>query len=502
MATAAQAAHFAAVRTRHENAPALRDREHDVRLALDGIVHVLTCGSVDDGKSTLIGRLLWDAATLHDDQRAMLARSAGADGVPDFSLLVDGLLAEREQGITIDIAWRYVDTAARRLVVIDSPGHEQYTRNMASGASHADLAVMLVDARHGVKPQTRRHAAILDLVGVRHVVLAVNKMDLVGWSEDRFREVEAGFAALAAPLGFRSARAIPLSARHGDNVAGLSGNMPWYRGTTLIDEIDATPSRRQADTAPFRLPVQSVVRAGDFRGLAGTVVSGGLSVGDRIVDVLSGRAASVSRIVTMDGDLGRAGSGRAVVVGLDRDLDIARGAILAREGEGPRLASTIAVRLVWLADQPLSMLPRLVLRTATDEVPLSEIDVHSRFDLTTARESPASTADTNEIVTATLSLSRPVAIDRFAHIPATGAILLIDAMSGATVAGGVVTSAESAPRATAGPEPFRLTRAALQQQLCAGLSPSDPEFRRRAEAAAALLRSAGVAAAWDDEHDA
>ncbi|MEQ1713304.1 MAG: GTP-binding protein, partial [Hyphomicrobium sp.] len=368
------------------------------RFDLDGLVHVLTCGSVDDGKSTLIGRLLWDVATLHDDQRAMLAGSAGPDGVPDFSLLVDGLLAEREQGITIDIAWRYVDAGTRRLVVIDSPGHEQYTRNMASGASHADLAIMLVDARHGVKAQTRRHAAILDLVGVEHVVLAVNKMDLVGWSEERFREVEAEFSSLAATLGFRRANAIPLSAKRGDNVASRSRHMTWYRGPSLLDELDATPSRRQADAAPFRFPVQSVVRAGDFRGLAGTVVSGGIGVGDRVVDVLSGRSANVERIVTMDGDLRSAASGRAVAIALDQDLDIARGAVLSLAGEQPELATSITARLVWLADLPLSAVPRLVLRSATDEVPVSRIDVITRFDPETTNESAATTADTNEII--------------------------------------------------------------------------------------------------------
>src|SRR4029079_13317726 len=241
--------------------------------------NVLTCGSVDDGKSTLIGRLLWDTDGLHADQRNKLQRSPKtAVGTPDFSLLVDGLAAEREQGITIDIAWRYFDTQMRRLVIIDSPGHEQYTRNMATGASHADVAVLLVDARSGVKVQTRRHAAILDLMGVGNVVLAVNKMDLVDWSEARFRAIEAEFLTLAHRFAFRDAAAIPVSAVLGDNVARWSENMPWYTGQhtgqPLFEHLQQVPGRQNAAGGGFRLPVQMVVRAGqDFRGLARTVTS-------------------------------------------------------------------------------------------------------------------------------------------------------------------------------------------------------------------------------------
>ncbi|HEX4892303.1 MAG TPA: GTP-binding protein, partial [Hyphomicrobiaceae bacterium] len=266
-------------------------RDVGIELDLAGIVHVLTCGSVDDGKSTLIGRLLWDASSLPEDTRATIQRSAGPDGIPDVSLLVDGLLAEREQGITIDIAWRYVDAGSRRIVIIDSPGHEQYTRNMASGASHADVAVMLVDARDGVKPQTRRHAAILDLVGVRHVVLAVNKMDLIGWDETRFRAIEADFKALALRFGFRNSRAIPVSARLGDNVASRSARMPWYDGPILIERLSSVTSRVISSERAFRFPVQTVLRAGDFRGLAGTVASGRIAVGETVFDAASGRSA-------------------------------------------------------------------------------------------------------------------------------------------------------------------------------------------------------------------
>ena len=334
------------------------------------MVHILTCGSVDDGKSTLIGRLLWDASDLPDDQREMVLRAARASGEPerlDYSLLLDGLVAEREQGITIDIAWRYLDTTGRRIVLIDSPGHDQYTRNMASGASHADAAIMLIDARHGVKQQTRRHAAILHLMGVPRVVLAVNKMDLVSWSEERFREIERDFLAAVADLGFVEARAIPVSARKGDNVAAPSGEMSWFEGPTLVEYLESVPVRQNAKDGCFRMPVQTVLRDGqDFRGLAGTISSGTIRVGDEVTDALTGRSARVARIATMDGDLEKATRGKAVALVLDTDLDVSRGAVLAKTGALPVKANSIEANLVWLAEKPFSACGSLLLRTAAE----------------------------------------------------------------------------------------------------------------------------------------
>lgn len=471
--------------------------------SLNGILRVLTCGSVDDGKSTLIGRLLWDASDLFDDQRATLERGRRIDGGhPDYSLLVDGLVAEREQGITIDIAWRYFDTATRRFVVIDSPGHEQYTRNMASGASHADVAIMLVDARAGIKKQTRRHAAILDLVGLKRVVLAVNKMDLAGWSEPRFREIERDFKAIAARFHFDEAVAIPVSAALGDNVARPSDSMEWYCGPTLLSHLESLPSRGAEAAGPFRMPVQTVLRQGvDFRGLAGTVSSGVIHVGDPVVDPVSGRAANVKRIATFDGDLQRAAVGQAIVMQLDADIDVSRGAILAAAEGRPHPARDLSTHLVWLSDTPFDTDNGYLLRTATDLVPVSAMEITSRLDLETLAEHPASTCAANDIVLARISLGRPTALDLFRNAGETGSFMLVDPISGATVAGGVVTElAEAEPQGARKAGFFVLSRDNLEGGLCADLgwgTADQVEFRRRANEVALLLSAAGIAVELD-----
>jgi len=460
---------------------------------LEGLVQVLTCGSVDDGKSTLIGRLLWDATDLPEDTRATIEKSIGTDGLPDLSLLVDGLVAEREQGITIDIAWRYVDAGSRRYVIIDSPGHEQYTRNMATGASHADVAIMLIDARHGVKRQTRRHAAILDLMGVRRVVLAVNKMDLVDWSEARFREIEADFAGVMRRFGFEQAQAIPVAAKLGDCVACASEHMTWYTGPTLLDVLAAVPSRGTKTGGPFRFPVQLVLRGkgSDFRGLAGTVASGRVAVGDEVRDSSSGKTAKVRRIATMDGHLDSAAIGQAVVIQLDVDLDISRGSVLSQPGAAPVTARTLRSRMVWLAETPLTQHQGMLLRTATDLVPVSRLDIASRLDLETLAEEAVQTAHPNDVIAASITLARPVAVDRFAEIAETGSFILVDSLTGGTLAGGVVEDAMAGAK-TATKGAFLLTRQMLAGGVCAGLDPAGAEFQRRADEVATILRAAGV----------
>jgi len=468
---------------------------------LNGIVHLLTCGSVDDGKSTLIGRLLWDASDLYEDQRETVRRSgrkAAHTDLPDFSMLLDGLVAEREQGITIDIAWKYFDTETRRFVIIDSPGHEQYTRNMASGASHADVAILLVDARSGVKKQTKRHAAILDLVGVKRVVLAVNKMDLVGWSEDVYRKIEQDFRTLCWKFNFWEASAIPLSAVFGDNVAQASQNMAWYTGPTLIQHSENVPARQAQASSVFRMPVQSVLRDGhDFRGLAGTITSGTVRVGDVVVDGLSNASGKVTRIATMDGDLASADVGRAVALQLDVDVDISRGAVLSATEMRPVAAQTVEARFVWLSEDAFSPTAGYLLRTVTDLVPVSNIEIKALLDLETMASQPARGCAANDIAIAKISLGRAASIDVFSEIPDTGTLLLVDSVTGATVAGGVATAVNAKAE-----EPieghFVLRRDMLANGINRDLSMSSKdreEFMRRANEVAIILRAAGVSVA-------
>jgi len=463
------------------------------------LVRLLTCGSVDDGKSTLIGRLLWDAAGVTEDQRAAVTlashnREVNGEKI-DFSLLLDGLQAEREQGITIDIAWRYFETPDRRFIIIDSPGHEQYTRNMATGASHADIAILLVDARHGAKRQTRRHAAICDLVGIKKVVLAVNKMDAVGWSEARYREIEADFRAMAGSFNFAQVTIIPVAALTGDNVAYRSTAMAWYAGPTLFDYLEAVDPEAAPADAPFRMPVQLVLRAaGDFRGYAGTVTSGRIGIGERIVDARSGLGATLRRIATMDGDRAFASKGDAVTLVLDTDLDISRGAVLSEVPRRPTNADVIEARLVWLSETPFDPEAGYLLRTATDLTPVTSMSVSALVDFETLASQPAHACGVNDIADCRILLGRAAAIDLFRDLPLTGSFVLVSAIDGATVAGGVISWAQAgAPQV--GDNVLVLDRALLARGLCADLgdSPADlAEFNRRAQEVAVLLRSVGV----------
>jgi bifunctional enzyme CysN/CysC len=463
-----------------------------------GMVRLLTCGSVDDGKSTLIGRMLWDSAAVAEDQRAAIMhasqnRQLNGEKV-DFSLLLDGLQAEREQGITIDIGWRYFETTDRRFVIIDAPGHEQYTRNMATGASHADVAILLVDARHGVKRQTRRHAAICDLVGIKDVVLAVNKMDLMHWSESTFGAIESEFRALAQSFDFVQIVAIPVAALPGDNVVRRSAAMPWYGGPTLLDHLETLDPSTERRDAPFRMPVQFVLRHGDFRGYAGTVTSGRIRPGDRIVDARSGLSALVRRVTTMDGDLAFAHKGDAVAIEFDTDLDISRGAVLSEVQRRPINADVLEARLVWLAETPFDPEAGYLLRTATDLTPVTSMSISALVDFETLASAPAHACGANDIADCRILLGRPVSLDLFAELLATGNFILVSAVDGTTVAGGVITWAQAGASAV-GDNVFVLDRELLARGLCSDLgdSPADlAEFHRRAQEAAILLRSVGI----------
>ena len=472
---------------------------------LNGIIRLLTCGSVDDGKSTLIGRLLWDASPLYDDQREkLLKETASLHGGqrPDFSRLVDGLIAEQQQGITIDIAWHYFDTEHRRVVIIDSPGHEQYTRNMATGASNADVAVLLVDAQSGIKRQTRRHLAILHLAGVRKVVLAVNKMDLIGWSEVRFRAIVEDFTIFAARFPALSWLAIPVSALNGDNVATRSQAMEWYSGPTFVEYLEAVHTRDDNQDEPFRMPVQMVLRDGEgFRGVAGTITAGEIRTGDVICDALSGKSSRVNQIRTVDGALESARSGQAIVILLEDHIDVGRGSLLTAERGALQAARSLDVRLVWLSNEPYSPTRGYLLRTATDLVPVVSLKIEGSLDLDTLELNEASTCEPNGIAEARIDLARPVAADLFSDHARTGAFMIVDAVTGAAVAGGIVNAVRAGLAANENAA-FTLTDEMLRRGLCADLQATgggegDAEFRRRANEVAIILRAAGVSVALD-----
>ena len=403
----------------------------------------LTCGSVDDGKSTLIGRLLYEQKLIFDDQLTALEKDSKKHGTTgediDFALLVDGLEAEREQGITIDVAYRYFATDQRSFIVADTPGHEQYTRNMATGASNADLAILLVDARKGLLPQTRRHAMIVSLLGIRHVVLAVNKIDLVDFSQARFDEIVAAFETFAAPLKFRSRVAIPMSARYGDNVSDPSALTPWYNGPALVPYLEAIDVEENRATAPFRLPVQWVNRPNlDFRGYAGTIASGKLRSGDSVVVAGSGRLTSVKSLYLADEIVDEASAGDAVTVTLSDEVDISRGDVLARPDERPEVADQFTAHLIWMSAEPMLPGRSYLMKIGSRTTPASITDLKHRVDINTREHIAAKKLELNEIGFANLATTTPVAFDPYEANRDTGSFILIDRRSNETVAAGVV----------------------------------------------------------------
>jgi bifunctional enzyme CysN/CysC len=407
------------------------------------LLRFLTCGSVDDGKSTLIGRLLHDCALVLDDQVAGLQRDSRRFGTTgeevDFSLLLDGLEDERQQRITIDVAYRYFATPNRAFIVADTPGHEQYTRNMATGASNCDLAVILVDARKGILPQTRRHAYISCLLGIRQLALAVNKMDLVGFAEDRFDRIATEFAEFAAALGEVGVRAIPLSARYGDNVAQLSPRMPWYRGPSFLDHLEAVEVAGEDDTLAFRFPVQWVNRPdADFRGFAGTVVSGSVAVGDRVLVAGSGRTSRVKEIVTFDGSPERAAAGDAVTLTLADEIDIARGDLLCDPRRPPEHVDQFAAHVIWMAEHPLVPGRSYLLKSGARTLPATVTALKYRVDIETLAHLADRTLALNEIGFCNISTAAPLAFDPYSDNRGTGGFILIDRSTNETVGAGMI----------------------------------------------------------------
>lgn len=403
----------------------------------------ITCGSVDDGKSTLIGRLLYERRLIPDDLLATLRRDSlrhGTDGDNiDYALLVDGLEAEREQGITIDVAWRYFATQTRTFMVADTPGHEQYTRNMATGASQADCAVVLVDARKGISRQTRRHAAIVALMGVRHVILAVNKIDLVDYDQQVFTGIAAEFAAFAERLGLEAVVALPVAARFGDNMSARGDKLDWFEGPTLIAALENVSLAQAAVPLPFRMWVQWVNRPNlNFRGLAGTIASGSVKTGDNVAMAPSGASAKISRIHTADGDLACARAGDAVSLVLDREIDAARGDLISSPESRPQVADQFAAHLIWMSADKLLPGRSYLMKIGSRLVPATVTAIRRRIDVDTLEPLAASTLDLNEIGVCNLSTSVAVSFDAYADNHATGAFILIDRETNATAAAGMI----------------------------------------------------------------
>jgi bifunctional enzyme CysN/CysC/sulfate adenylyltransferase subunit 1 len=423
-----------------------------------------TAGSVDDGKSTLIGRLLHDTKSVYEDQLAAVKQSRvnrASGGHVDFSLLTDGLKAEREQGITIDVAYRYFSTAKRKFIIADTPGHEQYTRNMATGASTADVAIVLIDAKAYLKqgsllPQSRRHTYIASLLGIPHVVAAVNKMDLVGYSEETFSAIRSEFLELTRRLGLKSVEAIPVSALEGDNVVNSSAAMPWYTGSTLLDYLEMVPLGAGEVKGPVRFPVQLVLRPdSNFRGFAGQVARGVLRAGERVIALPSRRETTVKRIVTYDGDLGAAAYPQSVTVELEDEIDLSRGEMLVATSESgevmPEISRHFRAMVVWMHEEPLVVGRTYVAKHTTRTVRATVRAIRHRVDVGTLKEVAADRLEMNEIAEVEFETSLPLFFDAYAENRSTGALILIDGVTNATVGAGMIvaameTSSETAAR--------------------------------------------------------
>ena len=411
------------------------------------LLRFLTCGNVDDGKSTLIGRLLYDSKLIYEDQLQAVTRDSKKVGTtgdaPDLALLVDGLQAEREQGITIDVAYRYFSTEKRKFIIADTPGHEQYTRNMATGASTCDLAIILIDARYGVQTQTRRHTYIASLLGIKNIIVAINKMDLVEFSETRFNEIQADYANFVAQLGDRKPSNIiftPISALNGDNVVNKSPNTPWYTGETLMGTLESVEINRASTKHDFRFPVQYVNRPNlDFRGFAGTVALGEVKVGDEIVALPSGKKSTVKEIVTFDGNLDRAFAGQAVTLTLNDEIDVSRGNVLVRADQGvPAISRSVQATVVWMADQPLVLGKLYNIKIGTQTVPAKVTNINFRTNVNTLEQMQVDHLELNAIANVTVEFDAPVVFDRYQDSRYTGSFIFIDRLNNVTIGAGMV----------------------------------------------------------------
>ncbi len=410
------------------------------------LLRFITCGSVDDGKSTLIGRLLWDSKLIFEDQLAALeadSKKVGTQGGEiDYALLLDGLQAEREQGITIDVAYRFFSTDKRKFIVADTPGHEQYTRNMATGASNAEVAVILVDARKGILTQTRRHSYIVSLVGIKNIVVAVNKMDLVDYDQTVFDQIESDYRDFAKDLGFEEITCVPISALQGDNIIERSSKTAWYAGPTLMTHLETVQVASELKEKPFRLPVQWVNRPNlDFRGFSGTIEAGTIKPGDEIAVPASGQTSTVERIVTMDGDLQEATAGQAVTVTLSDEIDISRGDMLVEAKARPDFADQFEAKIIWMHEEALLPGRSYLVKFATQTAGAQVSELKYKVNVNTLEHTAAKTLDLNEVGICNIALDRNIAFDPYEQSPGTGRFILIDRYSNATVGVGMVDHA-------------------------------------------------------------
>ncbi len=416
------------------------------------LLRFITCGSVDDGKSTLIGRLLHDSKMIFEDQLAAIRHDSKKSGTTgnefDLALLVDGLQSEREQGITIDVAYRYFTTDKRKFIIADTPGHEQYTRNMATGASTADLAIILIDARYGIQTQTKRHSFIAKLLGIKHIVVAVNKMDLLDFSQEVYETIVKEYLAFAKELGMsEDITLIPLSALNGDNVVERSEKSPWYKGDTLLHVLENIEIGSDRDLLHFRLPVQYVNRPNlDFRGFCGTIASGVISVGDAVTVLPSGKSSTVKAIVTYDGDLEYAYAQQAVTLTLNDEIDISRGSIIVRSDEQPDSADALDVNIVWMSEEPLVKGKQYFVKRASSMSVGTIEKFYYKTDVNTLEKQSAGVLELNEIAHAKLNLENALAYDPYDHNKAMGSFIIIDRITNNTVGAGMIVkkSAEAA----------------------------------------------------------
>lgn len=410
------------------------------------MVRFFTCGSVDDGKSTLIGRLLYDSKMIFEDQLAAITQDSKKSGTTgdtvDLALLVDGLQSEREQGITIDVAYRYFATDTRKFIIADTPGHEQYTRNMATGASTCDLAIILIDARYGVQVQTRRHSFICSLLGIKHVLVAVNKMDLVDFSQERYQQIKKEYRDFAEDLAFSDVRFIPISALNGDNVVEESINMPWYPGATLMKLLNTIKVDGSEEFTEFRYQVQYVNRPNlDFRGYSGTVASGHIRVGDNIVALPSGKESKVKSIVTFEGELERADKGLAITLTLEDEIDISRGETIVKKGSLPTSSKKFNATVVWMHDDELEPGREYYIKHGSKITTGHAIKVHNRIDVNTMQSIDASQLAINEIGKVDFEVAEKLHFDAYNDNKNTGAFIIIDRLSNITVGAGMINQA-------------------------------------------------------------